>query len=813
MSGSDSDEGRVDDTRLTRSRSCRVPYVFQFLQSGDERRLRVEVRARAYAAAREAALTASQALAAANAATREQATATASAAAMATAATSSTASSSGTQLGMPHGPTGTSGSVGSSHSTSQMTGSQLSPLTPRGRELQELQQVERIRTRLERELKQATNIKNEIINRTTRLDTFEADKAALEELDDSTMFDAMKVLRSSILSLHAYVDSRLDFMQNSLDQILDLLQRLGLRPAAQSPLSLTAMSSPFPIQTGTQPSGTSAAAAQTVASTSSGPAAGATPQPQQFIPPQGRQKSPWYPKTPMKPPLAFSGEKKDEELNTWLRTVSMWVRAKRTLQEEEVITVASYLEGATPNRPVASTLANKERMVVTYYVKDVVCTFSYGGGELNHKISFLVSDDLPFDMLLGMYYLEVANPQFDWDKKVLKHELPDGRTWIQTQPVLSDALKRWIEVIEQYDFEIDYLKREYNKVVDALSRRAYYLGALVTKFDISDDVTRSLEEAYRKDHVTMDIIHKLQVKDKGTEEEFVMVDGLLFLRKDGIERFVVPSSKNLRILFLGECHDATGHFGYKKSSVNLVQRFWGPSMLDDEKKYVETCEVCQRDKLRTQAPLGLLKPLPIPAGRGQSVSMDFMDTLVTRRSGKRHIFVIIDRFTKYAKLIVMPETARTEHVIKLFMDNWVRDFGLPKSIVSDRDVHFTSELWKKTVEQMGSQLQMTYGNHPEANRQAKQMNKVVQHLLRHYIKPNQDDWDEKLPLIASLYNNVVHSTTSVSPNQLHLGWKPSSALDFLLPENQPAATPGTLEFGVQYEKLKLSSTSRNLTKQ
>ncbi|GBG87132.1 hypothetical protein CBR_g44588 [Chara braunii] len=81
------------------------------------------------------------------------------------------------------------------------------------------------------------------------------------------------------------------------------------------------------------------------------------------------------------------------------------------------------------------------------------------------------------------------------------------------------------------------------------------------------------------------------------------------------------------------------------------------------------------------------------------------------------------------------------------------------------------------------------------------MNRIVQHLLRHYIKPSQDDWDEKLPLIASLYNNDVHSSTDVSPNQLHLGWKRRSALDFLLPENRPSATPGTFEYSVQYEKL------------
>ncbi|GBG66158.1 hypothetical protein CBR_g57040 [Chara braunii] len=341
--------------------------------------------------------------------------------------------------------------------------------------------------------------------------------------------------------------------------------------------------------------------------------------------------------------------------------------------------------------------------------------------------------------------------------------------WIKTQPALSDALKRWIEVIDQYDFKIEYLKGEYNKVADALSHRADYLGALVSEFGVSQEVTQSLVGAYQEDPVMMDIMRKLQAKDKATKSEFVMVDGLPFLDKAGCKRLVVPSSESLRSLFLGECHDATGHFGYKKTSANLVQRFWWPGMLDDAKKYVETCQVCQRDKPRTQAPLGLLKPLPIPAGPGESVSMDFMDTLVTSKSGKRHIFVIIDRFTKYARLIAMSETARTDHVIKLFMDNWVRDFGLPKSIVSDRDVRFTSELWKKTAEQMGNQLQMTSGNHPEANGQAEQMNRVVQHLLRHYTKPNQDDWDEKLPLIASLYNNVVHNSTGVSPNQLHLG--------------------------------------------
>ncbi|GBG73325.1 hypothetical protein CBR_g13044 [Chara braunii] len=338
MSGSFVNEERVDDGRLTRARSSRIPYVFRTLDEGEERRLRAERRARAFAASREAA----------NLAAREQAAAAARAAAMTSSAASSAATSaafsSGPQFGMPTGSTGTSRSTGSRQSTSQMAGSQYSPLTPREREMRELQQVERIRPQLEKDLKEAIDREKEIKNRTARLETLESDKADLEGLDDSGMNEPMKVLRNNMLSLHAHVDSKLDFMQSTLDQILDILTRPGFRPPAQSPLPLSAMSGPFPVQAGSQPSGTSAADAQTIASSSSGPVVIAA-SPQQPVQSTGQPQGQWYPKTPMKPPLAFSGERKDEELNTWLRTVPVWVKAKRTLPEDEVVTAASYLEG------------------------------------------------------------------------------------------------------------------------------------------------------------------------------------------------------------------------------------------------------------------------------------------------------------------------------------------------------------------------------------------------------------------------------------------------------------------------------------
>jgi hypothetical protein len=59
--------------------------------------------------------------------------------------------------------------------------------------------------------------------------------------------------------------------------------------------------------------------------------------------------------------------------------------------------------------------------------------------------------------------------------------------------------------------------------------------------------------------------------------------------------------------------------------------------------------------------------------------------------------VIVDRFTKYAHFVPIkhPFTART--IAKAVYDNVVKLHGLPKTIVSDRDKVFTSNVWKELL--------------------------------------------------------------------------------------------------------------------
>ena len=92
--------------------------------------------------------------------------------------------------------------------------------------------------------------------------------------------------------------------------------------------------------------------------------------------------------------------------------------------------------------------------------------------------------------------------------------------------------------------------------------------------------------------------------------------------------------------------------------------------------------------------------------------MDFITKLPRTARGVDAIWVIVDRLTKSTHFLAISERSSAKKLAEIYVRMVVARHGVATSIVSDRDVHFTSRLWKKFHEELGTRLHFSTVYHP-----------------------------------------------------------------------------------------------------
>ncbi|GJY43480.1 putative reverse transcriptase domain-containing protein [Tanacetum coccineum] len=99
------------------------------------------------------------------------------------------------------------------------------------------------------------------------------------------------------------------------------------------------------------------------------------------------------------------------------------------------------------------------------------------------------------------------------------------------------------------------------------------------------------------------------------------------------------------------------------------------------------------------------------------IAMDFVTKLPRTSSGHDTIWVIVDRLTKSAHFLPMHEDYKMDRLARLYLNEIVARHGVPISIISDRDSHFTSMFWQSMQEALGTCLDMSTTYHPQTDGQ------------------------------------------------------------------------------------------------
>jgi hypothetical protein len=105
---------------------------------------------------------------------------------------------------------------------------------------------------------------------------------------------------------------------------------------------------------------------------------------------------------------------------------------------------------------------------------------------------------------------------------------------------------------------------------------------------------------------------------------------------------------------------------------------------------VARCDSCERIKAEHQRPTGLLQPLQIPQWKCDEIGMDFLIGLPRTRAGYDSIWVVVDRLTKASHFIPVKTTYNIVVLAELYMSRIVCLHGIPKKIITDRGIQFTS---------------------------------------------------------------------------------------------------------------------------
>ena len=127
------------------------------------------------------------------------------------------------------------------------------------------------------------------------------------------------------------------------------------------------------------------------------------------------------------------------------------------------------------------------------------------------------------------------------------------------------------------------------------------------------------------------------------------------------------------------------------------------------------------------------------------------------------ILVFVDRFSKILHLAAVQKSIIAQGCTRVFIDTVFRLHGLPRKVVSNRDLRFAAVFWQSVFRSLGTRLTMSTSDHPETDGQTERVNRVLEEILRGYVQ-SFTGWSDFLPMVEFVINNSVHTSTTHTPS-------------------------------------------------
>jgi hypothetical protein len=216
-----------------------------------------------------------------------------------------------------------------------------------------------------------------------------------------------------------------------------------------------------------------------------------------------------------------------------------------------------------------------------------------------------------------------------------------------------------------------------------------------------------------------------------------------------------------------------GHFGVKKTIERILEKYYWPNLGQDVKRYIETCDACQRTgkppKVQLTESTKVVEPF-------YQIGIDFIGPLKETTNGNKYIIVATDYFTKWPEAKAVPKATAAETAEFLYKDIICRH-GAPSVILTDRGSHFVNNIIKEIQQEVGFTHKLASAYHPQTNGQTERFNGTLCRSILKTLQTSTAEWDTLIPSILLAYRSLKHESTKFSPFFLVYGREPQLPVD------------------------------------
>ena len=377
-------------------------------------------------------------------------------------------------------------------------------------------------------------------------------------------------------------------------------------------------------------------------------------------------------------------------------------------------------------------------------------------------------------------------------------------TWLRNFREPEGQLARWLERLQELDFDIIHRRGKIHTNADALSRlpcqqcgrdshdSSSNVDVASTSLlqPLQDELSDSLREAQLADPMLGPLMRGKEAGEKPSPEQLGSVSrstrrllqlwqqltvhrGILcrkFQSPDGLSsalQIVVPTA--LRKEILSDLHEGVvgGHLGIDKTLARLKERYYWPGHFTDVRDWCANCGTCAARKSpspKSKAPLqSVVTGYPL-----QMVAMDIVGPFPESQAGNTFVLVVADYFTRWTEAYALPNQEATT-VAKKLVDQFFLRFSPPEQLHSDQGRNFESEVITEVCKLLGVVKSRTTPYHPQSDGLVERFNRTLLDMLAKAVRERPFDWEEHLPRLCLAYNSSVHPTTGYTPFYLMFG--------------------------------------------